>query len=96
MKKVAAYKGLSAPDEKIVCCEHLHAGAAASDLATVKDSLRIFIATSRPPGSIPYGSHEKESKIYRGLDCRSGLDKELDKRHGSMLISGKWCWLMAH
>ena len=41
-------KGLSSPDEETVRRQHLRANAAAPDLATVKDFLRFYIATSRP------------------------------------------------
>lgn len=48
MRKEAAQKGRSPPNEETVCREHLRAGAAAPDLAIVKDFLRFYIATSRP------------------------------------------------
>lgn len=41
-------KGLRPPDEETVRREHLHAGSPAPDLATVKDFLRFYIATSQP------------------------------------------------
>lgn len=48
MRKEAAQKALPPPDEETVRREHLRAGAAAPDLATVKDFLGFYIATSRP------------------------------------------------
>jgi hypothetical protein len=39
---------LSPPDKETVGREHLRAGAAAPDLATVKDFLPFYIATSKP------------------------------------------------
>lgn len=48
MKKEPARKGLSPPDDKTACHQHLRPGVAAPDLATVKDFIRFYIATSRP------------------------------------------------
>ena len=48
MRKEAAREGRPPPDEEAVRCEHLHAGAAAPNLVTVKDFLRFYIATSQP------------------------------------------------
>ena len=48
MKKEAAHKGLTPLDEEATRWEHLRAGAAASDLATVKDFLRFFVAPNHP------------------------------------------------
>lgn len=48
MKEDAAEKGLSPPTEEMARREHLRSGIAAPDLATVKDFLRFYIATSRP------------------------------------------------
>lgn len=48
MRKEAVQKGLPPPDEETVRREHLHAGSPAPDLATVKDFLRFYIATSQP------------------------------------------------
>ena len=48
MRKEAVRKGLTAPDEEAVRREHLRTGAAAPDLATIKDFLRFYIATSQP------------------------------------------------
>ena len=48
MRKEAARKGMAAPDEEAVRREHLRAGVAAPDLATIKDFLRFYIATSKP------------------------------------------------
>jgi hypothetical protein len=41
-------KGLTPPDEAAGRRQYLRAGAAAPELATVKDSLRFYIATSQP------------------------------------------------
>ena len=48
MKQEAAHKGLAPPAEAAARRQHLRAGAAAPDLATVKDFLRFYIATSQP------------------------------------------------
>ena len=48
MKKEAAQNGLPAPDKETAHREHLREGAAAPDLATIKDFLRFYIATSQP------------------------------------------------
>jgi hypothetical protein len=48
MRRETAREGQSTPSEETVLCERLHAGAAAPDLATAKDFLRFYIATSWP------------------------------------------------
>jgi hypothetical protein len=48
MKKEYALKGLSPPDEETARRQYLRSGVAAPDLATVKDFIRFYIATSRP------------------------------------------------
>ena len=48
MRNEAAQNGLPPPDEEKARREHLRAGAAAPDLATIKDFLRFYIATSQP------------------------------------------------
>jgi hypothetical protein len=47
-KQEAAQQGRSPSNEKTIRREHLGAGATAPDLATVKDFLRFYIATSQP------------------------------------------------
>jgi hypothetical protein len=48
MRKECARKGLPPPDEETARRQHLRPGVAAPDLATVKDFIRFYIATSRP------------------------------------------------
>ena len=43
-----ARKGLSPPDEETARHQHLRSGVAAPGLATIKDFIRFYIATSRP------------------------------------------------
>ena len=48
MRKEYARKGLSPPDEETARRRHLEPGVAAPDLATVKDFIRFYVATSKP------------------------------------------------
>jgi hypothetical protein len=48
MKKEHTQKSLTPPDEETARNQCLYRGIAAPDLATVKDFLRFYIATSRP------------------------------------------------
>jgi hypothetical protein len=48
MRKDAVQRGLPAPDEETAREQCLWPGIEAPDLATVKDFLRFYIATSRP------------------------------------------------
>ena len=48
MREDCARRGISPPNEETARREHLRPGDAAPDLATVKDFLRFYIATSRP------------------------------------------------
>jgi len=48
MRKEYAQKGLSPPNKEAARRQHLRPGVATPDLATVKDFIRFYIATSRP------------------------------------------------
>ena len=48
MRKEYAQKGLSPPDEETARCQYLGRNVTAPDLATVKDFIRFYIATSKP------------------------------------------------
>ena len=48
MKEDAAAKGLPSPDEDKAREDCLRKGIAAPDLATIKDFLRFYVATSKP------------------------------------------------
>jgi len=48
MRKEYARKGLSPPDEETARRQYLGQDVAAPDLATVKDFIRFYIATSSP------------------------------------------------
>jgi len=46
--KEYAKKGLSPPDEETARCQYLGQNVTAPDLATVKDFIRFYVATSKP------------------------------------------------
>jgi hypothetical protein len=95
MRKGAAQKSLPPPDEETVSREHLRAGAAAPDLATVKDFSRFYIATSRPRLDASRPTMDSVNIVaklfFAGFTCVTGADTDEDERSGVYNVSWESC-----